>query len=103
LGSPIIEGCVAVSAAAASIFVITSIRGQDHVDGHLSANPVARDSVDRYIRALKTTCLRAAAHGAAVVPNRRRRAAALNASAARSTANRADGAGRLMQSVGLNL
>ncbi|WP_297595512.1 condensation domain-containing protein [Mycobacterium sp.] len=66
-------------------------------------NPVARDSVERYIRALKTTCLRVAAHGAAVVPNRRRRAAALNASAARSTANRADGAGRLVQSVGLNL
>lgn len=65
-------------------------------------NPVARDSVERYVRALKATCLRVAAHGATVVPNRRRLAAALNASAARSTANRADGADRLVRSAVLS-
>lgn len=66
-------------------------------------NPVARDSVERYIRALKATCLRVVEHGAGVVPNRRRLAAAVNAAAARSTANRADSAGHLVESAGLPL
>lgn len=64
-------------------------------------NPVARDSVERYVRALKATCLRVAEHGAAVIPNRRRLAAAVNAASARSTADRADSASRLVQSAGL--
>lgn len=62
-------------------------------------NPVARDSVERYIRALKAMCLRVADHGAAAVPNRRRLAAAVNASEARASANRADRADRLLQST----
>jgi hypothetical protein len=63
-------------------------------------NPVARDSVERYIRAVRAMCLRVVEHGAAAVPNRRRVVAAVNASAARSTANAADRTDRRLQGAG---
>ncbi|GAB4725456.1 hypothetical protein MOKP126_51190 [Mycobacterium avium subsp. hominissuis] len=45
-------------------------------------------------------CLRVVEHGAAAVPNRRRVVAAVNASAARSTANAADRTDRRLQGAG---
>lgn len=63
-------------------------------------NPVARDSVERYIRAVRAMCLRVVEHGAAAVPNRRRVVAAVNASAARSTADAADRTDRRLQGAG---